>query len=151
VGYILFLCYGNICRSPFAERYAQATFPGRVHAASAGVFPTDGRPSPEAAQAAARRFGISLGDHASRIVTPTMLRDADVIFVFDARNHLHVRERGRAHLDKTYYLSDLDLSEPVQVADPWGEDAEAFVRTYRRIKEALDSALLPMTAARGSP
>lgn len=136
---ILFLCYGNICRSPFAERVARRLLPDSVDVASSGVHPTVGRPSPEAARSAARRLGVDLEDHASARLTPAMLGEADVIFVFDVRNWVDLLGRDRAALARTHFLGNLDPSGPLEISDPWGESEERFVTTYRRIRSTVES------------
>src|SRR5947207_2988901 len=68
-GTIAFVCFGNICRSPFAERLANQRLGSARRVASAGYFPEEGRRSPEPAIAAAERFGIDLRPHRSRVLT----------------------------------------------------------------------------------
>jgi len=58
---VLFLCRGNICRSPFAEYALRLAAGDAVECASAGSYPVAGRRSPEAAIEAARRLGVELG------------------------------------------------------------------------------------------
>ena len=52
---LVFVCKGNICRSPFAAEYAKRILPGlEIH--SAGYYSVANRPSPENAIAAAAQF-----------------------------------------------------------------------------------------------
>lgn len=137
---VLFLCYGNICRSPFAERVARPLAPGSVRVASAGVHPTVDRPSPDAARAAARRLGVVLDDHRSRLPDDAELADADVILVFDGRNYLDALERHAPARSRIHYLGNFDPAGPHEIADPWGESEAAFLVTYRRIARAVATA-----------
>jgi protein-tyrosine-phosphatase len=137
---VLFLCYGNICRSPFAARYAREISPPGIRIASAGVHPTGGRSSPDAARRAARRLGVDLDDHRSRVTDGTELERADVILVFDARNYLDALERHGEARSRIHFLGNFDPAGPVEIADPWGESEEAFLETYRRIGRAVEAA-----------
>ncbi len=84
-GSVVFLCRGNICRSPFAAAVVREHRP-RARIASVGSFPCAGRPAPPEAVAAATECGVDLSDHRSRVADPTALRKADAVFVFDHRD-----------------------------------------------------------------
>ena len=87
---VLFVCTGNLCRSPSAalllrqhlgdEAGAEVT----VH--SAGTFGADDGP-PSALVEEGSTFGIDLGSHVARIVDPGMIETADLV-VGLAREHV---------------------------------------------------------------
>ena len=87
---VLFVCTGNLCRSPSAalllrqhlgdEAGAEVT----VH--SAGTFGADNGP-PSRARRGGQTFGIDLGSHVARIVDPGMIETADLV-VGLAREHV---------------------------------------------------------------
>ena len=56
---LMFVCKGNICRSPFAEQYLLGKTNQFKRLDSCGYFPKSGRPSPENAAIAASQFGSS--------------------------------------------------------------------------------------------
>ena len=87
---ILVVCTGNICRSPMAEvllRSQLADTPLDVAVSSAG-FIRDGMEPPPAAHAVMGERGLSLDHHLSRVVTPGLVSEADLIV---AMERLHVR------------------------------------------------------------
>src|SRR6185312_12256998 len=95
---ILAVCYGNICRSPMAAALFGRALAG-VDIASAG-FIGPGRPSPREAVAAAANAGVDLSDHRSRLLTPDLVRWADLVVVMDAVQQRRVVERfGRSWRD----------------------------------------------------
>src|SRR5262245_49404600 len=70
---ILFVCHGNICRSPFAAAAAVRRFAdigGDAAAIGSAGFIGPGRPCPPTAQEAARAAGVDLSWHRSSLLTP---------------------------------------------------------------------------------
>ena len=70
---MLFVCQGNICRSPFAEALLRARLGDRAIAiGSAGMMPQPGRPTPIFGLEAAAAHGIDLSAHRSIWLTRQM-------------------------------------------------------------------------------
>jgi len=143
--HILFVCKGNVCRSPFAEGYARSVMNHGVALRSAGYLPRPARVCPVLGVEAARALGVDLGAHRSTALDETMIREADAIFVFDdeARRRL-VRTYSSAR-DKTYPLGWLATDGPIEIRDPYGGAADDFARTYDAIRRALDAAVAEST------
>jgi len=122
--HVLVLCHGNICRSPYvAARLAEHPVPGR-EIRSAGFYREPNRPTPDDVQQVARRRGVDLSAHRSRVVTEADLAWADAILLMDHRNHVSLAEAGRHHLGKVLWMGALD-GRDVEIDDPYGtSDAE---------------------------
>jgi protein-tyrosine-phosphatase/predicted ATP-grasp superfamily ATP-dependent carboligase len=133
---ILFVCKGNICRSPFAAEYAKRVLPDKI-IRSAGYYPIRNRPSPGAAIAAASVMGVDLSQWCSSTVTESELRDADVVVVFDEENYVTVRDASPDSASKIVLLGILD-DGPVFIKDPYGSSREIFAAIYWRIARAID-------------
>ena len=141
---LVFICLGNICRSPFAEFWMVRRRPDLAdHVTSAGFFP-GGRNSPDTAVAvAAQTFDLDLSVHVSRGLSE--VPDGDRLWV--VMEHVHLRRLVRAGIpgDDVLLLGDLD-PEPIDrraILDPYGKSHEVFKARYRRIVrclEALDEA-----------
>jgi protein-tyrosine phosphatase len=134
----LFVCHGNICRSPFAERYASRLATDWRTFASAGYQPIMGRTSPDEAVTAAARWQVDLAEHRSCVLTQAMIRWADAIFVFDDQDYRRVRKahpsaRGRVHL-----LATIEPHGPPLIADPYAGPVGAFEQTYERIAGIIE-------------
>jgi len=138
---IVFICKGNICRSPFAEHYLRGLLPASVDVSSCGYFPQSDRPSPAAALRAADNFGVSLETHRSRVVCESDLEAADVIFVFDEENRRTIRTRFPQLKKRIHLLGCLNSRGPLHIADPYGGDELHFRQTYQTIKNAVDTVV----------
>jgi protein-tyrosine phosphatase len=138
-GNLVFVCFGNIARSPFAEQVARrALSSGMV--SSAGTFPQPGRRSTDHALAAAASFGIDLAAHRSRVLTRADVRAADTIFVFDLRNWWSVVRLVPTSLGRIHFVGALNRVGPLVIDDPHGGARDEFERTYARIDSALAGA-----------
>ncbi len=136
---VLFVCKGNICRSPFAEAWARRASGEKKAFASAGYFPREGRRCPPQALEAAAEVGIDLSGHRSRVLDPAMLERADAVFVFDDDNFDTLRRRFPQARNKLHRLPLLAGDGSVSIADPYGKSIEQFRKAYREIRRAFES------------
>ncbi|MBW8823485.1 MAG: ATP-grasp domain-containing protein [Xanthomonadales bacterium] len=120
---LLFLCYGNICRSPFAERLAQRSMPA-LDVTSAGFHPRSGRASPAHVVHAARVHAIDLTDWSSREVTGRMVADADCIVVMDLSHVEKMQANFPEAMERTTLLGLFNRGGPVELADPYALSPE---------------------------
>jgi protein-tyrosine-phosphatase len=142
---VLFVCHGNICRSPFAAHTARRRIAAQgrdgVVVASAGVIGPD-RPCPPEALAAAAALGVDLSRHRSRLLTPAIVRDAGLIVVMDARQADTIR-RGYGRGSSVIVLGDLD-PQPITartIPDPVDKPRPAFDACYARIDRCVVAML----------
>lgn len=138
-GDVLFVCYGNICRSPFAAGVARTTLSPTVTIRSAGTSGDTARRSPSIARRVAREFGVDLDGHRSRPLTADDVAAAEAIFVFDERNHRDVRRRFPQARGKVHLLGALSDDGPLIVDDPIDGGEQEFRRVYAEIAHALRS------------
>jgi protein-tyrosine-phosphatase len=139
---VLFLCTGNICRSPYAEKVFQRLGAGvegpRIEAASAG-FLAAGRSSPEPAVRIAGERGISLREHRSKQADGELLTQADLVIAMETAHAAKVLavlgQAPRALL----LLGDLDPLLPGrrEIQDPWGHDDRVFKDSFERIDRCV--------------
>ena len=130
---ILFVCHGNICRSPMAEfvmkdMVAKAGRSGDFHIASAAVSREEiGNPVYPPARAELKKHGIGCDGHAAHQITRRELEDYDAIYYMDASNGRYLRRLFGDDAAKCRPLLERD------VADPWYTGD--FRQTYTDIVE----------------
>jgi protein-tyrosine phosphatase len=150
---ILFLCHGNICRSPLAERYLrrQVRRLDDVDAAvaSAGLSTHAGKGSPEKAIRAAEEVGVSLLDHRATPLQAEALQWSDAVFVMDVPNYLRVRQQFGDWDDRTYFLATLRDDGPDELHDPYGGELPAYRRRYDEIVQAVDALVDELHSVQG--
>jgi protein-tyrosine phosphatase len=139
---VLFVCLGNICRSPLAEaafraRADEAGLTAIADSAGTGDWHVGEAPD-RRAQAEARRHGIDISGYRGRQAEPSDFTRFTHIFALDEANLAGLR--GIAPPDATARLGLLlDLVPGWQgrsVADPYYGGAEGFERTWRQVDAA---------------
>lgn len=143
---ILFLCYGNICRSPMAERYAATKLDEMgqddVTVNSAGFHSREGRSSPPNAVSAAREYDVELDTHRSKSVTPELFAESDLVVLMDAYNYYQLRTEFPAVEPKTYFLKAFaETADGFEVPDPYDGDVAEFRRVYDDVTSGIEGLL----------
>ena len=143
---LLFICQGNICRSPFAAALAGKLLMDAGHTGlscrSAGLRTNQGAaPPPEACEAAAA-FRVSLAGHVPVQLDRTLLDDNTVLVVMEARHMQAVRAAYPDVSDKVILLPLFGGSSRTgyaayNIADPFGQTRATFDACYTRIEKHL--------------
>jgi protein-tyrosine-phosphatase/predicted ATP-grasp superfamily ATP-dependent carboligase len=114
---LLFLCHGNICRSPLAGQIAQRSQP-QVTVVSAGLAGCNGRSCPDQVIKIAQEFGFNLSCHASRRVTKSEIDTADLILIMDQENFSQIANKFPHALPRTTMLALFSGLRP-SIKDPY--------------------------------
>lgn len=134
---VLFVCQGNICRSPFAAALLRARFGDNdaISVGSAGMIPQPGRATPAFGLQAAAAIGIDLATHRSAWLTREAAEAASLLVVFEETNRIAVFDR---YPDLTVPVIRLDeLGQSGEIADPVDGGPEEFGRCYQRIEAGV--------------
>ncbi len=143
---VLFVCTGNVCRSPMAEALFRRATNGRgeFRALSAGLGAmNDQPPTPHSVQAM-RELGADISAHRSRALTAELVQQADYIF---GMTHSHVDTIVLLYpqaADKTFLLREFDetLEEfEKDISDPIGGSYEVYENCRHQIEQGVASLL----------
>ncbi len=153
---VLFVCTGNICRSPTAEGVFRALVSSdgledRIRVDSAGTHGWHiGNPPDSRSQDAARRRGIELGDLRAREVSILDFDRFDYIVAMD-RGHVEILNGfcpdGERHRIRTMLEFAPDLNE-ADVPDPYYGSGDGFERVLDMIEAAAAGLLADIRATR---
>jgi len=149
VGRYLFVCYGNICRSPLAERYAKALLP-TAEAASSGFHDTVGRSAPSWYQALAAERGVDLSACRSRRLDSTQVEWADLILLADLQNLARFRREFPGAMHKTTLLGLFAPQPQPSIQDPFDQDPDQARVTIGGVMAAVEG-LARWSAPRPAP
>lgn len=146
---VLFVCMGNICRSPTAEGVfrklvTDAGLAERIQSDSAGTHAFHAGSAPDRrAQAAAERRGFKLSDIRSRPVTADDFIDYDYILAMDLENLENLQEHaGDEHRNKVMlFLQFADGDAPAEVPDPYYGGSAGFERVLDLVEQASRALL----------
>lgn len=148
---ILFVCTGNLCRSPMAEMLLKLKLKGalkkRLRVLSAGTHALESLPASMRAQVNAKLFGVDLSQHRSQPVTSWLTRHSDLLLVMD---HTHVEAIHRLDptaAPRTFLLKafGLPMNHPggiLSIMDPITGDDGVYQSVYQDI-DAETTRILP--------
>src|SRR5437867_6355873 len=113
---ILFVCSGNIVRSPLAEGYLRKVFAEigveDVSVSSAGTLGIEGSPADAGAVALALERGFDIRRHRSRGIDPRELSRADLIVVMERRHLEEIEEAGPSAATRVRMIREFETAEP---------------------------------------
>lgn len=148
---VLFVCLGNICRSPLAEaifdhKVKERSLEKRILSDSCGTSDYHiGKAPDQRSIVCAQNKGIAM-NHLGRQIGQQDLKDFDYLMVMDESNLSNVRklmdEAGVSH-EHLYLMREFQSNAPdINVPDPYWGEAEDFDKVFDILDESLESFLL---------
>lgn len=144
---VLFVCSGNTCRSPLAERLARREARERgledLEFRSAGTFAGTGAPASSGAVLAARRHGLDMSGHRTTPLGPELVEWADLVLAMTEAHRRVAADIGGA--GKTALVTDfLPKDHPRRgrdVGDPAGGDVDRYLDVLELLETAVEGVL----------
>lgn len=139
---ILFVCTGNICRSPMAEAFLQHILAREGLATdyavrSAGVWAANGRPaSPYAIQVMARR-GIDISDHRAHSLTRADVEEADLILAMTSGHAEAIETLLPQYKPKIHLLSEM-AGHHYDIPDPGGGPLYEYLQCADDLEDLIE-------------
>lgn len=146
---VLFVCTGNLCRSPMAEgmlkdRLRRQGVRG-VRVSSAGTWGLDGEPAAEHAIDVCSERGIDLSGHVARSLRPEMIEESDLVLTMEMDHLQHVIDLDPNALGKTRMLSGYGAAArdriDQEIQDPYGKPRKAYVKCFEEIEGHVNALL----------
>ena len=142
---ILFVCTGNICRSPLAEgilkeKLRKKKISAEVDSAGMEAFHIGDTPD-ERACVTARKHGIDISSHRVRLFQTDDFDSFDKIYIMDYSHYLALSRMSRNENDfkkVDYIMNAIDPGKNIPVQDPWYDGMAAFDKVYDQLDKACE-------------
>jgi len=139
----IFVCFGNVMRSPMAELMFKRALTERdqdgIAVSSAGIHAIPGSPAHPRAQIAARELGLPLDHHRSQLLTHETANRADAILAMDFQNKAELVSRFPEARDRVFMLSAYADGQQYcrEIADPYFCDQEGARHCYAVLQNCI--------------
>ena len=145
---VLFLCTGNLCRSPLAAAMfmVEAKLKGveaRLAVSSAGTHARDGQGCPPPLLEIAATYGLDLSPHRSRrfVAEDFTAQDAIVALDLGHLDHLNFMRPPQATAQQVLLLSGVDAAGTIEVPDPFGRAPRDYAQAATLIQMGVRNLL----------
>ena len=152
--FVLFVCFGNIMRSPMAEalfrKAARDADLRGVETSSAGLHAIPGREAYPWALSAAAEMGLPLTEHRARHLTPDLVSRADVIFAMDFQNKAELLAAYPESRQKVLMLSAFaeGNARNREISDPYFGNLDTTRRCYVILQTCIRNLTAALVASR---
>jgi protein-tyrosine phosphatase len=144
---VLFVCLGNICRSPLAQGVFEGLLrreglAGEVFVDSAGTGRWHvGSPPDNRAVSAASLRGVDIGSQRARLITSDDCQDFDYVLTMDEENYRRVAALCRGSAVVRPFLGFATESPEREVPDPYSGGSNEFEHVLDLVEEASEGLL----------
>ena len=142
---LVFVCHGNICRSPYASERARSL---GINSVSFGLNASGGMHADESASRNALLRGIDLTIHRSSLLQASLLARGDLVVVFEPWHLSRVRQRSIAGLAGITLLGIWAQPTQPHVHDPYGRSDRYFQRCFSTIDRNVQGLVTRIVASK---
>ncbi len=143
---VLFVCLGNICRSPLAEVIVKAVAAKRglghyyFESAGTGNWHVGGAADPRSA-GKAREYGLDLSNHRAQQITTQNCGDWDWLIAMDTENRRDLLNMGVSPSQILMMRQFEGTSHILDVPDPYYGGPEGFEHAYHMLAKNAETLL----------
>ena len=139
---ILFVCSGNVCRSPMAvglmrRKFASEHLEAQHRVFSAGIWALDESSASENAQAVMAERNVDISDHIAHTITANDVAEADLILVMSQEHADMIRNTWPQYDWKVHRLAEMS-GKRKDIHDPYGRPIEAYRECADIISDYID-------------
>lgn len=139
---VLFVCTGNVCRSPMAAALFNARArrlgdENKLIARSAGTWALEAQPASGSALTVMAERGIDLSGHRGRTITRDMLAEADVVIVM-TRNHRDALVAEFPSFRRKFRLMSELAGKQYDIPDPYGTALSDYAACANELEKLIE-------------
>ena len=146
---LIFVCQGNICRSPFGHHLAAKIVDG-IPVRSLGLGTTSGLPANTVATEAAGDFGVDLADHRTTALSDFTIADGDLFLVMEDRHMRALRPYLVGHDAQIGLLGLWCRPRFALLYDPHRLSRNYFTTCFQRISRAVEALKFDLDRGRSA-
>ena len=145
--HVLFVCTGNLCRSPMAEGILRHLLKEKnvnsIEVRSAGLFTFENRPAEPLAVEVCHEKGIDISNHRAVLFDLALAEWADLILVMENAHLFYIQNLIPQAKGKIFLLRGFgNLSATgEEIEDPIGQDIEAYRNCYKTLEAEIQRIL----------
>ncbi|MEA1964150.1 MAG: L-threonylcarbamoyladenylate synthase [Candidatus Aerophobetes bacterium] len=141
-GNILFVCTGNTCRSPMAERIFKKIWLGeKVKVCSAGTSTLRDSGASKLAIKVMEEKGVNLSSHRSAPLNMKLIQEADLILVMENKHKRKILELSPLLKGKVFLLKKFAQGLDEEFPDPIGEAEESYEECAQQMEETIERVI----------
>lgn len=148
---IMFVCSGNICRSPMAHYYMQKKVNDlgkeeEYYITSCGTEAYSENKATNDAIYSISKYGVNMINHRATNLEEANIEEADYIICMTKMHYRVVIEKYPKLTDKVYILKQMviDKKEYIDIDDPWGLDLQVYSGCAEEITQSVDKLIVKL-------